>query len=244
MRLLIVLLAFTACCLPSMACDVNLFAIIAGSTKHDAFSESTTRLGIAIKELGENFTFADKAEPLLNQLMNRWVEFSSSFSQFPPDWGKKDPAWKAKFADLGAIIGEIRRDLTSDKITAHAKMLKFSRRLAWLYEFMPMTDQARLLLEFTHYFDGLWAAYYSKDLDLLKKHANDLQVGCKALYVMLSDEDKKLATNLLATAEQVRVMSTQINAFKTVTLEPTLSAAEGEFVALNAKLSATIKAAE
>lgn len=243
-RLIALLLAFACCCLPLSACDVNLFAIMAGSTKQDAFSESTTRLAQAVKDLGDNYMFADQAEPLLNNLMTRWVEFSGSFNQFPPDWGKSDPNWNSKFTDLGSIIGEVRRQLASDTVRAHAEMLKFSRRLPWLYEFMPMSDRARLLLEFTRVFDGLWQAFYAQDLGKLKQYALELGARSSELQAMLADSEKELAVVLAERAEQVRVMSTQLNAFKTMTLQMTLSAAEAEFVSLNEKLSAAIRKPE
>jgi len=222
------------------ACDVNLFSIIAGTSKSDAFSEGITGLAQAIRNLGENYTDEKKAEKYLFELMSRWVDFSSAFNQFPPEWGKLDPAWGSKFSDLGRIIGEIRRQLDVDPVRAHDEMLRFSRRLSFLYENMPKTDRARVLLDFTRSFDGLWSALFDQNHDLLKENAQLLINSCNALQALVDENEKFLAANMAAWAEQIRVLSTQINVFKAATLRMTLTAAEAEFVNLNEKISASM----
>lgn len=244
MRLLLLLVLLVTVTLPASACDVNLFAIIAGTTKQDAFSGAITHLAESVKALGDKFTDEKDAQQQLVKFMSRWVEFSNSFNQFPPEWARQDPLWKEKFSDLGVIIGEIRRQLIADKVAAHDAMLKFSRRLSWLYEYMPKSERAQLLLQFTRCFDGLWAALPEQSLAELKIHAADLVSKCKILETMVEKDEKYLAANLASFAEQLRVISTQINAFKTKTLRMTLSAAEGEFITLNEKLSAAMKPAD
>lgn len=222
------------------ACDVNLFSIIAGTTKTDAFSEGVTGLAQTIRNLGQNSSDEKKAEKYLFELMSRWVDFSSAFNQFPPEWGKLDPAWASKFSDLGRIIGEIRRQLDVDPVRAHDEMLRFSRRLSFLYENMPKTDRARVLLDFTRSFDGLWSALFDQNHDLLKKNAQLLISSCKKLQTLVDADEKFLAANMAAWAEQIRVLSTQVNVFKAATLRMTLTAAEAEFVSLNERFSASM----
>lgn len=229
---------------PARACDVNLFSIIAGTSKSDAFSEGITGLAQAIRNLGENYTDEKKAEQYLFELMSRWVDFSSAFNQFPPEWGRLDPAWGGKFSDLGHIIGEIRRQLDADPVRAHDEMLRFSRRLSFLYEKMPKSEKARLLLDFTRSFDGLWSALFAQNHDLLKDNAQLLISSCKALQAMVGENEKFLAANMAAWAEQIRILSTQINVFKTATLRMTLTAAEAEFVSLNEKISSSMPHSE
>lgn len=244
----VILMIFLACLLLSApavrACDVNLFSIIAGTSKSDAFSESITGLAQAIRNLGENYSDGKKAEKFLFELMSRWVDFSSAFNQFPPEWGKLDPAWGSKFSDLGRIIGEIRRQLDVDPVRAHDEMLRFSRRLSFLFEAMPKNDRARVLLDFTRSFDGLWSALLDQNHDLLKENAQLLISSCKALQALVSENEKFLAANMTAWAEQIRVLSTQINVFKATTLRMTLTAAEAEFVSLNEKISASMPHAD
>lgn len=239
-----ILMTFLACLLllatPAHACDVNLFSIIAGTSKSDAFSEGITGLAQAIRNLGENYTDEKKAEKYLFELMSRWVDFSSAFNQFPPEWGKLDPAWGSKFSDLGRVIGEIRRQLDLDPVRAHDEMLRFSRRLSFLYEKMPKTDRAMVLLDFTRSFDGLWSALFDQNHDLLKQNARLLVSSCKALQALVDADEKFLAANMAAWAEQIRALSTQINVFKAATLRMTLTAAEAEFVSLNEKISTSM----
>ncbi len=229
---------------PARACDVNLFSIIAGTGKSDAFSEGITGLIKAIRDLGENYSDETKAEKYLFELMARWVDFSSAFNQFPPEWGRLDPTWGSKFSDLGRIIGEIRRQLEADPVRAHDEMLRFSRRLSFLYEKMPKTDKAGVLLDFTRSFDGLWNALFEQNHALLKENSRLLISSCNALQALVGENEKLLAANMAAWAEQIRVLSTQVNVFKSATLRMTLTAAEAEFVSLNEKISALLPDAD
>ncbi len=222
---------------PLSACDVNLFAIISGTSKQDTFTEKMSSLAAAIKSLGENYKNPEKSHEKLTDLMNSWVDFSSIFGQFPPEWAKKDETWSKKISELGNVIGIIRRNLGSDDDKAHVAMLKFSRRLPQLYERMPMDEKAAILLKFTACFDSLWDAFYSQDLSLLKTGVSELKEQSDRLRPLLQEKLSKDQALLEEFIEQLRIMSTQINAFKTVTLEMVLINAEGQFVIINDKIS-------
>lgn len=235
--LIIGLIAIIMMTSPALACDVNLFAIISGVSKHDAFSESMNGLATAIKSLGDSYTNKTAGERELNELMNLWVKFSSSFAQFPPQWANDDPDWQKKFVDLGNIIGEIRRYIQTDKDKAHINMLRFSRRLPQLYVHMPMSEQAKILLQFTACFDNIWEAFYAQDLAALRIYSNELKDKCKFLEPLVPDKHGADVKVLAEYAEQLRIISTQINAFKTVTLQMIIINAEGQFVVLNGRIS-------
>ncbi len=241
MRLLILLVLAISVAMPLCACDVNLFAIIAGTTKQDAFNESVTNVARTVKELGDGYLDERIADKLLVNFMNSWVDFSSSFSQYPPDWGRNDPEWQAKFSELGRIIGEIRRRQVSDKPGAHEEMLKFSRRLSWLYEYMPMSGRERLLLEFTRCFDHLWEAFFAQNLDALKSNATEMIDMCSRLNSMVSAEDREKPQNISSWAAQIRDLAENPDVFKKSTLRMTLSLSEAEFINLNKRLSAALK---
>ena len=241
MRFFVLLLLLTFISLPAFACDLNLFAIMAGTSKQDEFTAAITRLAVAIKVLGEQYLDEKLAERRLVEFMSCWVEFAASFSQFPPEWGGKDSQWQAKFSELGRIIGEIRLKMKVDRHAAHDEMLKFSRRLSWLYECMPMGERPRLLLEFTRCFDGLWSACSSRNrADLLEQSAELTRLSDR-LTKMLADTESELVKIIGSRAEQLSELSTRENVFESMTLRMTLSAAEAEFASLNEKLSAAMK---
>jgi hypothetical protein len=222
---------------PLPACDVNLFAIISGIDRHDDFTGDINSLAAAVKSLGDSYQDSRSAETRLQQLMQQWVRVSGKFSQFPPDWGKNDPQWQKKFATLGSIIGEIRRWLGKNNELAHSRMLKFSRLLPQLYEFMPMSEQAKVLLKITANFDRIWDAYFDRNQDIMHAQTLELQKLCGQLNESIMSEVRPELPNLTRQVEQLRISTGQINAFKTRTLPLILAAAEGEFVALNARLS-------
>ncbi|HNX76756.1 MAG TPA: hypothetical protein PLM07_05960 [Candidatus Rifleibacterium sp.] len=241
MRFFVLLLLLTFISMPALACDLNLFAIMAGTSKQDEFAAAITRLAVAIKLLGEQYLDEKLAERRLVEFMSCWVDFAASFSQFPPEWGGKDPRWQAKFSELGRIIGEIRQKLKADRHSAHDEMLKFSRRLSWLYECKPMGEQPRLLLEFTRCFDRLWSASAEKNrADLIEQSAELKRLG-ERLNKMLANTEIELTKIIGSRAEQLIELSTRENVFESMTLRMTLSAAEAEFASLNEKLSAAMK---
>lgn len=222
---------------PLYACDVNLFAIISGTSKQDAFTDKMNGLALAIKNLGDNYKNPEKSHEMLKNLMNSWIDFSSNFGQFPPEWAQKDENWSKKISELGHVIGNIRKNLGSEDDKAHAAMLKFSRRLPQLYENMPMDEKAKTLLAFTACFDRLWDAFYAQDLALLKAGVSELKEKCNKLRPLLHESLSKDMALLEEFTEQLRIMSTQINAFKTVTLQMVLISAEGQFVVMNDRIS-------
>lgn len=238
MRLVkIIFMAFFLSSTSLWACDVNLFSIISGISKSDAFSEKMNELAAAINTLGNNYTNEQKSQVELNKLMSSWVEFSSAFSQFPPEWARNDTEWTKKTAELGNIIGDIRRNLGKDNVKAHRAMLKFSRRLPQLYQHMPMDEKASLLLKFTDCFDRIWDAFYAQDREMFKAATSELKENSSKLRAMLKDSYARDMDFLERFSEQLRVSATQINVFQTSTLEFSIIDAEGQFVLMNRKFS-------
>ncbi len=240
MRLFILLLALINLAARVWPCDVNLFAIISGTSRHDAFGEAVIKLVQKDQNLGSNYLDEVKSPQLLADLMRQWVEFSTAFAVFPPEWARNDKNWLAKFNDLGAIIGRIRSLLPSDPERAHNEMLKFSRRLSLLYELMPMSERSRLLLSFTACFDALWTAFFAQNHADLRHHCDDLLQKCARLAEMVDEETAAAVRVMTDRAVQLRVAARQINAFKTMTLRLNLAGTEGEFIRINEKLSAEI----
>lgn len=165
------------CC---FACDTNLFSIIAGDSKETAFIEASTKLAVAAKNLNENAR-KPEASKKLEELMNNWLEFSNKYVVFPPEWGKNDEKWKEKFSDLARILGEIRKYLGVDYFKAHSEILRFSRRISKLYEKMPRSKEASLLLDLTYAIDELWLFVEKEDAKGVNILAKSLAESNKAL---------------------------------------------------------------
>lgn len=222
---------------PAQACDVNLFAIITGASRQDAFSEGVNKLAVAIKNLGQNATNPTIATEKLHELMSKWMSFSGSFGQMPPDWAKGDTEWQKKFGQLTDIIGQIRIHLVSDAPKAHALMLKFSRCLPQLYSNMTMEPQARALLEFTACFDLLWDAFYAQNLEQLRVHVGDLKQKCLAFQKIVAEQHQPDARVLHEYAERLRIMTNKSDALANQRLQMLLSTVEGHYVLMNEHIS-------
>lgn len=222
------------------ACDTNLFSIIAGNTKETVFIEASTKLAVAAKNLNENAK-KPEAKQKLEELMNNWLEFSNKYIVFPPEWGKNDEKWKEKFSDLARILGEIRKYLGTDYFKAHSEILRFSRRISKLYEKMPRSHEASLLLDLTYSIDDLWLLIEKEDAKGVNQLSRKLVANSKAmseafaknhkyktedienrinLLIKYSDDYSKFATF------QIRVLATK--------LEDDLTELDKEISSLNA----------
>lgn len=241
MKKVFILLVFVfIACSTTFACDVNLFTIISGVSKDDSFALGMEKLVQKLRMLGEGYESSDLAGPRLTELMSEWLDFSNKFSMFPPEWARKDKNWQKKFTELASLIGLIRQNLAGDAEKSHAAMLKFSRKLPQLYELMPMSERARILMEITACFDTLWDSYYEKDKDKLKSAAPQLLELCQQLLPQLEKKkDISELENLQEFAEQIRISSTQVNVFNTRILHMVLLNAEAQYVRLNEQLSAS-----
>ncbi|MDD3147323.1 MAG: hypothetical protein PHD82_08480 [Candidatus Riflebacteria bacterium] len=222
---------------PTSACDVNLFAIISGSNNNDTFSEDMKKLAMVTKDMGLNVANHKKAQEMLQDLMNRWLAFSNSFSQTPPDWAKADKEWQKKFSLLADIIGQIRRNLVTDALKAHAMMLKFSRRLPQLYITMPMEPQAKGLLGLAESFDLVWDAFFAKNAEELKLQVAELKKRCLDFQKIVAEEYRPDARLLHEYVEQLRIMTRKPDVFANDKLEPLITAAEANYVLMNEHIS-------
>ena len=192
-RIALILVLGVALATQLFACDTNLFSIIAGDTKETAFIEASTKLVIATKDLNENAK-KPEASKKLEELMNSWLSFSSRYVAFPPEWGKRDENWKAKISDLSHILGEIRKYLGKDYLSVHREIMRFSRRISKLYEKMPRTYEASLLLNLTYDIDTLWLLVEKEDNKSVNLLATKLLEDCSELKKAFSKnyEDKVL----------------------------------------------------
>ncbi len=170
-----------------LACDVNLFSLISGDSKEKNFIEATTKLAVASKELNENLKTPEAGQKL-ESLMTAWLDFSNTYSVFPPEWGKDDIKWKSKFTESAKVLGEIRKYSGNNYPAAHDEILKFSRRLSRFYEKMSLSEEAAVLLDFTYAVDDLWLAFDKKDKSVLYS----LALHLNKLTMSLSDSYGKL----------------------------------------------------
>ncbi|EKD82966.1 MAG: hypothetical protein ACD_39C00974G0001 [uncultured bacterium] len=168
--------------------------------------------------------------------MQKWIEFSNNYGQFPPEWAKTDSHWRNKFADLADIIGAIHKNHISDPRQTHIDAIKFSRRLSYLYEHMPMDRLARFLMHFPANFDHLWTSYYDQNSELLKTSVEQILKNSEALPDQLPENMRGLARNFVFSVEELHRIAVSEQPFKSTTLYLSLSAAETEFAEINQKL--------
>jgi len=235
--LIILILLFMLNSSQLAGCDVNIFALFSGTSSNDEFSRRTTEIAKLLQNLGQNFSDSEKSGQIIRQLMQKWIEFSNSYGQFPPEWAKADTRWQAKFADLADIIGSMQKNHVSDPRQTHIDAIKFSRRLSYLYEYMPMSRLARFLMHFPADFDSLWTSYYDQNESLLRSAAREILKNTESLPDQLPDEMRSITRNFVFTVEELHRIASSEQPFKTATLYLSLSAAETEFAAINQKLT-------
>lgn len=183
MKRVLILLLLAGVLLPTslLACDTNLIALISGSSSADAFVEKSSRLVELSVKLGKNYESAQSAIPVIKEIMNAWISFDNNFSQFPPEWARKDQDWKNKLKMLADIIGEIKSLTDAGEIKkAHDLVLVFSKKLTFLYEKMPKSDMGQIL--------------YNHSIDLIELNeffaAKNSESFSKTLKKVIADHEK------------------------------------------------------
>jgi len=220
-----------------IACDVNIFALFSGSSQNDEFSRKTTEIAQVLQNLGKNFSNSEKSAPIIKQLMQKWIAFSNSYSQFPPEWAKPDPRWRDKFSDLANITGEIHKNHVNDPMQTHIDAIKLSRRMSFLYEYMPMSELARFLMKFPASFDLLWTSYYAQNNELLTTSAERILKYSENLPDQLPSEMRSLTRDFIFSVEELHRIARSDRPFNSTTLYLSLSAAETKFSEINQKLA-------
>lgn len=183
MKSVLCLIMVVAVFLPAslLACDTNLISLISGSSAADAFVEKSSQLVALSVKLGKNIASADTAKPVIKEIMNAWIAFDNNFSQFPPEWAKKDQAWKDKLKMLADIIGQIKFATDAGDLSkAHDLVLVFSKKLTYLYEKMPKSEMGEILYR------------HSIDLIVLNEHfvAKDAEKFGNTLAKISTDHEK------------------------------------------------------
>ncbi|EKD84166.1 MAG: hypothetical protein ACD_39C00212G0002 [uncultured bacterium] len=222
--------------LPVAACDVSLFAIIAGNSQNDVFSETVANLVSHAKALARNSQSKEEMPSHMQRFMVKWIEFNTRFTTNPPEWAKKDVDWKDKFNGLTELIGSIRTNLVSvepNQPKAHSDIQKFSRQLTRLFDSLPMNSRSRLLLDITMHFDHIWDAWYAKNQQMLLESTEKFVVSCQKLAEELDDTARKLIEDILFRVAELQKMASTDKVFAGKTFEFMLSMAENEFAKFN-----------
>lgn len=218
------------------ACDVSLFAIIAGNSSNDAFSETVSTLVSYAKALANNSQNKEEMPSHMQRFMVKWIDFNTKYMMNPPDWAKKDLEWKSKFNQLTALIGNIRNNLVSikpDQSKAHNDIQKFARQLTMLFDSLPMDNRSRSLLDITMHLDHIWDAWHGNNQLLLIKSTEILAASCNKFSGELDDSARKLFGDLLSRAEDLQALAKKDKVFESKSFEFALSMTENEFAKFN-----------
>ena len=222
--------------MPVAACDVSLFSLVAGNSPNQAFASTLTGLVTCVKALGNNSQNKETMPGHMQTFMVKWIEFSNSYQQNPPEWAKKDPEWKAKFDGLTDLIGSIRKNLISaepDYSKSHSEIQKFSRQLTRLYDNLPMDNQSRLLLNIPMQFDYIWDAWNARNQQLLSETTAKISSSTEQLSEQLDDAARKLIGDIVHRSGELHKMSAKDAVFADKSFEFMLNMTETDFARFN-----------
>jgi hypothetical protein len=221
---------------PASACDVSLFAIVAGNSPNNAFAEKLTRVVGFAKAVAHFSMNKEKLPGHLQKLMVAWIDFSNTFLINPPEWSKGNPDWKPKFDELADLIGSVRKNLASpqpDQPKAHRDIQKFTRRLSRLYDGLKMNEIARLQLDITRHIDDAWDACWEKEQQKLIEATARFTEDSRLLSEKLVGDAAKLAANIAQSAEKLQKMAAKDDVFAGKSFEFMLNMTENDYADLN-----------
>ncbi len=235
-KLILAVCLMLNCLAPINACDVSLFALVAGNSPNKAFAEKLTGLVALAKTVGTNSQNKDAMPGHLQKLMTGWIEFSNTNLVNPPEWAKNDPAWKAKFDELTDLIGSIRKNLSSkdpDQPKAHYEVQKFTRRLTRLYDGLQMDELARLFLDISIHIDHVWDAWWTQDRQKLLETTENFSAACRILADKLDEATAKESENMVYRAGELHKMAAKEDVFVGKSFEFMLNMTENDFARFN-----------
>ncbi|PKL50496.1 MAG: hypothetical protein CVV42_03105 [Candidatus Riflebacteria bacterium HGW-Riflebacteria-2] len=221
---------------PANACDVSLFALVAGNSPNNAFAEKLTGLVSSAKAVGNNSQEPAALPGHLQKLMTSWIEFSNTYLVNPPEWAKNDASWKQKFDELTDLIGSIRKNLSNqepDQPKAHQEIQKFTRRLTRLYDGLQMNELARLLLDTSTHIDHIWDAWWAQDRQKLVEATKNFSSVCHNLSEKLDEASAKMAENIVHRAGELHKMAAREDVFTGKSFEFMLNMTENDFARFN-----------
>ena len=222
--------------LPVEACDVSLFSLVAGNSPNKAFASTLTGLVTCVKAVGNNSQNKETLPGHLQQVMVKWIEFSNTYLQNPPEWAKKDPEWKTKFDGLTDLIGSIRKNLISaepDYNKSHSEIQKFSRQLTRLYDNLPMDSRSRLRLDIPMQFDYIWDAWNARNQQLLIETTAKISSSTQQLSEQLDDAARKLIGDIVHRSGELHKMAAKGDVFAGKSFEFMLNMTENDFARFN-----------
>lgn len=240
-KILVSLTLLIFICSHTSACDVNLFALISGSSDFDEFAQATGEIAASLKDIGQNFPDQTKARPLIKKLMDKWISYSTRFAYNPPDWAKEDKNWLKKMRNLADLIGAIQKNYLTNQRQAHIEVLAFSRRLTYLFEKKPLNPMNHFLLSFPQTFDELWQHYYDQNLEPFKESCRKLLKLCMVLPDYVPAKARRSCREFIYSAEELVRLAKSHQPFNSTTLYQGLTFSEQEFSELNMILAGAEK---
>ncbi len=131
---------------PGYSCDESLLILLTSDDPDSLFGKGIITLNREISSLGFALTnqYVEQYDPLMQKLMNSWLEFSSRYAVNPPEQARKDGKWQQKMREIGEKIGQIRKGISSKDIkNAHDETLALSKFLLGLFEVVEMSELKR-----------------------------------------------------------------------------------------------------
>ena len=193
----------------TFACDMSLISLISGEDSNSSFIGRVASVSATIKSLGEVALDAEKSVSILEKLMKEWMEFDITFGQYPPDWAKNDGRWKAKLKVISNGIGKVRLAYQKKNLElAHDTVLSISRKISRLFEFMPMDETNRSLVQFAIYIDSLWDAFYADDKARFGEVIEVFENDAISFNAKLSKQKQLITQDFLVRINEVKLFST------------------------------------
>ncbi|MCK9456721.1 MAG: hypothetical protein M0R31_05445 [Candidatus Riflebacteria bacterium] len=130
-------------------CDDALVMLLTAQNPGSEFSKTirgfTTNLTILGSSLKNNTNPPYEKE--LGDVMNSWLQFSSSYMTNPPEEAKNDVNWVKKMSASAKLIGVIRKlVMQKEYMPAHDKVLELSSTLGAFFEGFGISDEKQMFI--------------------------------------------------------------------------------------------------
>jgi len=219
------------------ACDVNLVTILTGDKPSDVFGKMVAKLASETRSVGQYFNDAQKSQESLKSLMSTWIDFDNLFSQNPPEWAKKDPNWTKKLKEMADLVGVLQRNLKEkNEGQLHNSVLSLFRKIALLFETMPMSVLQKSLVKVSSGFATVFESIEAKNAEIFRAAVASLGPDLEAVKKILPETQKKVFDDVIFQVDQLQKMTSAFPATITIPMIFSANLAEDDFRIGNQKL--------
>jgi|GEM_PF-773440 len=207
LKICILFLVLSNCC--CLACDDTLLALLTFEDPQSVFSVGIRNFNRDLSALGTALKAKqiDQYDPLMQKVMDSWLEFSNKFAVNPPDIARNDKDWASKIRDTGERIGIIRKLIASKEFTqAHDNVLTLSGKLTSFFSAIGMSVLKKSFLQASELFINMEQELSTQETIKIQTSLASFSIILESLSTKLNDSSKRVWERIKTSTADFKIL--------------------------------------